>query len=92
MIYSEIFSHRFLRSYKRLHPNQLRAIHEALDKILYEPTIGNPKKGDLAELFVYKFQVARGEFLIAYTVSESVTLVTFEAVGPHENFYRDLKR
>jgi len=92
LIYSEIFSHRFLRSYKRLHPNQLRAIHEALEKILHEPTIGKPKKGDLAELLVYKFHVTGGEFLIAYTVNELVARVTFEAVGPYENFYRDLKR
>lgn len=87
MNYSESISHRFLRSYKRLHPNQLRTIHEALDKILHDPTIGKPKQGDLADLFVYKFHVARGEFLIGYTVNESVALVTFGAVGPHENFY-----
>lgn len=92
MSYLENFSHRFLRAYKRLHPNQLRAVHETLDQILHEPTIGKPKKGDLTGLFVYKFHAVDGEFLIAYTVNESMALVTFEAVGPHENFYRDLKR
>ena len=92
MKYSEKFARRFLRSYKRLHPNQLRAVHESLDRVLLEPAIGEPKKGDLKELFVYKFPINGQDFLIAYTVNDLIREVTFEAVGPHENFYRDLKR
>jgi hypothetical protein len=30
--------------------------------------------------------------LLGYTVEDAVRLVYLEAVGPHENFYRDLKR
>ena len=92
MNYSEKFARRFLRSYKRLHPNQLRAVHEALDLILLEPAVGEAKKGDLTELFVYKFPVVQEDFLIAYTINNLIKEITFEAVGPHENFYRDLKR
>lgn len=92
MKYSDKFARRFLRSYKRLHPNQLRAVHESLDQVLQEPAIGELKKGDLKELFVYKFLVLGENFLIAYTINDLEKEVTFEAVGPHENFYRDLKR
>lgn len=92
MNYSEKFARRFLRSYKRFHPNQLRTIHKALDQILHEPTIGEPKKGDLTGLFVYKFPAAGQDFLIAYTINDLMKEVTFEAIGSHENFYRDLKR
>lgn len=92
MSYSEKFARRFLRSYKRFHPNQLRDVHQALDRILHEPTIGEPKKGDLTGLFVYKFPAVGQEFLIAYTLDDLKKEVTFEAAGPHENFYRDLKR
>lgn len=91
MSYSEKFARRFLRSYKRCHPNQLRDVHRALDRILQEPMIGAPKKGDLTGLFVYKFSVVGQEFLIAYTVDDVKQEVTFEAAGPHENFYRNLK-
>jgi mRNA interferase RelE/StbE len=90
--YSEKFARRFLRSYKRLHPNQLRAVHESLDQILRGPAIGEPKKEDLKELFVYKFLLIEENFLIAYTINDLTKEVTFEAVGPDENFYRDLKR
>ncbi|MBX9834805.1 MAG: type II toxin-antitoxin system RelE/ParE family toxin [Burkholderiaceae bacterium] len=31
-------------------------------------------------------------YLLGYTLDESVRLVYLEAVGPHENFYCDLKR
>ena len=67
-------------------------MHNALDRILKDPSIGAAKKGDLTGLFVYKFSVVEREFLIAYTADELKHGVTFEAAGPHENFYRDLKR
>ena len=31
-------------------------------------------------------------YLLGYTVESAVRLIYLEAVGPHENFYRDLKR
>ncbi len=31
-------------------------------------------------------------YLLGYTVDDEVCLVYLEAVGPHENFYRDIKR
>jgi hypothetical protein len=39
---------------------------------------------------VYKFKANRRVFLLAYTI-EGDSVVLFQ-VGPHENFYRDLKR
>jgi len=31
-------------------------------------------------------------YLLGYSLDDSVRLIYLEAVGPHENFYRDLKR
>lgn len=31
-------------------------------------------------------------YLLGYSIDDSVRLVYLEAVGPHENFYRELKR
>lgn len=36
---------------------------------------------------------ARGQlYLLGYTLEQEVCLIYLEAAGPHENFYRDLKR
>ncbi len=56
------------------------------------PSIGVQKVGDLAGLMVHKFISGNQELLIAYTVNEERKEITLEALGPHENFYRDLKR
>jgi hypothetical protein len=41
---------------------------------------------------VHRFR-SRGQlYLLGYTVDEQVRLICLEAVGPHENFYRDIKR
>ena len=56
------------------------------------PQLGERKKGDLANLFVYKFRSQNQLYLLGYTVDDGIRLIYLEAVGPHENFYRDLKR
>ncbi len=56
------------------------------------PQLGERKKGDLSDLFVYKFRSQNQLYLLGYTVDDGIRLIYLEAVGPHENFYRDLKR
>jgi hypothetical protein len=46
----------------------------------------------LAQLRVYKFRSQNQLFLLGYSLDEGVRLIYLEAVGPHENFYRDLKQ
>lgn len=43
-------------------------------------------------LWVYKFHCLGQLFLLGYTREDAVRLISLEAIGPHENFYRDLKR
>lgn len=80
----------FKRAYKKLHPNQKNAVNEAIRAIIVDPTIGEPKKGDLTGVYVYKFDVGGQRMLIAYEWDPSQRLLL--APGVHENFYRDLKR
>ncbi len=40
---------------------------------------------------VYKFHSQNQLYLLSYSIDEAVYLVYLEAIGPHENFYRDLK-
>ena len=80
----------FKRAYKKLHPNQRDAVHEAMHIVIANPQLGEEKKGDLAGVQVYKFDCINQLYLIAYLYDE--TSRTFLAIGPHENFYRNLKR
>ncbi|MCB1568260.1 MAG: type II toxin-antitoxin system RelE/ParE family toxin [Xanthomonadales bacterium] len=83
---------RFARAYKKLHDNVAADVDAAAEAIAADPTLGERKKGDLAALRVYKFRSQKQLYLLGYTVDDTVRLVYLEAVGPHENFYRDLKR
>ena len=83
---------RFARAYKKLHDNVAADVDAATDVVAADPGVGERKKGDLAQLLVYKFRSQGQLYLLGYTVDDAVRLVYLEAVGPHENFYRDLRR
>jgi hypothetical protein len=56
--------------------------------------LGAEKRGDLAEVFVYKFKLNAQETLLAYSLQSNKTKPTelvLLAVGSHENFYVQLK-
>ena len=90
----EVFqTRRFSRQYKKLHDNVAAAdVDSAVEAIAAQPSLGERKKGDLTDLFVHKFRSQGQLYLLGYTLDEGLRLVYLEAVGPHENFYRDLKR
>ena len=92
MTWSVLQTRRFARQYKKLHDNIVADVDGAVEKVRQSPEIGERKKGDLAALYVYKFRSSGQLYLLGYSLDESVRLVYLEAVGPHENFYRDLKR
>lgn len=83
---------RFERVYKKLHKNQLSDINRAIKEIIENPQIGEQKKGDLAEIMVYKFKMVNQLTLLAYSYDDEKIILTFIALGTHENFYRDIKR
>jgi len=80
----------FKKVYKRLHVGEKLIVDEAICAIVKDPKIGQQKKGDLVDVFVYKFKIHRQEMLLAYEWDEAERLLL--ALGVHENFYRDLKR
>ena len=83
---------RFARAYKKLHDNVAADVDAATEVVAADPTVGERKKGDLAQLLVYRFRSQGQLYLLGYAVDDAVRLVYLEAVGPHENFYRDLRR
>lgn len=84
---------RFARVYKKLTNTTLLADTDAaVATVATNPDVGERKKGDLAQLWVHKFRSGGQLYLLGYTREDAVRLVYLEALGPHENFYRDLKR
>ena len=80
----------FARAYKGLHNNQKNAVDAAVVAITENPGVGEPKKGDLSGVHVYKFECVRQQFLLAYEYDPQSRVLLL--VGTHENFYRNLKR
>jgi len=63
---------------------------DAVEDVLSNTDVGEVKLGDLRGIQVYKFTMGRQLTLLAYKVQND-SLILYQA-GPHENFYRDLKK
>lgn len=81
----------FTKQTKKLYKNQKADLDEAVKKIVADPYIGDLKKGDLSDTYVYKFQMVNQLTLLAYEFHEDHVVLLLLALGSHENFYRDLK-
>ncbi len=81
----------FEKAYKRLHANLRADANKAIQAVIDNPLIGEQKKGDLRDVRVHKFKIQRQLTLLAYTYEDEVLVLTFIALGSHENFYRDMK-
>lgn len=92
MTWTALQTRRFTRQYKKLHNNTATDVDVTVEAVTQNPQIGERKKGDLAALRVHKFHSGGLLYLLGYTLDEGIRLIYLEAVGPHENFYRDLKR
>jgi hypothetical protein len=85
----------FRRVVKKLHPQDKKIVDNAIREIAVDPTIGQEKKGDLADVFVYKFKINKQETLMSYRLRPGKldpTEIVLLSLGTHENFYSDLKR
>jgi mRNA-degrading endonuclease RelE of RelBE toxin-antitoxin system len=81
----------FARRAKRLHANEKKALNKAIRAVSADSEIGDEKAGDLVGVFIYKFSIGNEKWLLAYRIvnKKEIKLLLF---GPHENFYRELKR
>ena len=84
-------TNRFKKAYKKLHLNQLKEVNEAIAEVIKNPDIGEQKRGNLSWLWVYKFKVLGQLCLLGYSIDKKGGIIlTFAALGTHENFYRDI--
>ena len=82
-------SRSFERKVKKFTDPQKKKLDQAIRKIIENPSVGSEKKGDLRGVYVHKFKVKTDQYLLAYRfIGENLELIM---IGPHENYYRDLK-
>ena len=79
----------FARKVKKFNKDQKLELDKVIKKLVNDLTIGEEKRGDLKDIFIYKFKIKTTQYLLAYRFTEEILeLIT---IGPHENYYRDLK-
>ena len=82
-------SSSFGKKVKKFKKKEKLELDNAVKEIANNSSVGTEKKGDLRGIFVYKLKISKTEFLMSYRmVGENIELIT---IGPHENYYRDLK-
>ena len=82
-------SSSFAKIVKKFEKNQKLELDTEIKKIIQDPSIGSEKKGDLKGVFVHKFKIQSTLYLVSYRMlGEDIELIM---IGPHENYYRDLK-
>lgn len=83
-------SRSFEKKVKKLNDKEKLELDNEIKEIIQYPSIGSEKKGDLRGIFIHKFNLQNQLYLLAYRVmkEESIELIM---LGPHENYYRDLK-
>jgi mRNA-degrading endonuclease YafQ of YafQ-DinJ toxin-antitoxin module len=84
-------SNRFIKDARRLHQNERDLLDQALQIIANTPSVGKSEDHDLVGIFVYKFRAIGRTLLVAY-IFKSENSIQLIKVGPHENFYAELKR
>lgn len=86
----KIFQSRsFERKVKKFSKHDKQRLDDQIRKIIDDPSIRSEKRGDLRGVYVHKFKLQTVQYLLAYRfVGENLELIM---IGPHENYYRDLK-
>jgi mRNA interferase RelE/StbE len=83
-------SKSFAQKVKKMRKQEKEILDQEVQRIAQNPSIGEEKKGDLTGVFVHKFKTETTQYLLAYRkIDPDLELVM---IGPHENYYRDLKQ
>lgn len=83
-------SRSFAKKVKKFSKIEKVTLDGQIKLIIEDPNIGKEKKGDLRGILVHKFKIKTVQYLLAYRyTNETLELIM---IGPHENYYRDLKK
>ena len=82
-------SRSFKRKVKKFGKQEKKALDKQILIIADNPSMGAEKKGDLRGVYVHKFKIRSIQYLLSYRlIRDNLELIM---IGPHENYYRDLK-
>jgi mRNA-degrading endonuclease YafQ of YafQ-DinJ toxin-antitoxin module len=83
-------SKSFEKKVSKFNAKEKHELDNEIRQIIQNPSIGFEKKGDLRGIFVHRFNLQSQQYLLAYRFvnEENLELIM---IGPHENYYRDLK-
>jgi len=82
-------SRQFERKVKKFSKQEKKSLDKQILKIADNPAICSEKRGDLRGVYVHKFRIKHTQYLLSYRFAEeNLELIM---IGPHENYYRDLK-
>ena len=83
-------SRSFEQMVKKFSKAQKLDLDEQIKGITENPSIGTEKKGDLRGIYIHKFKIKTTQYLLAYRIiEENLELIM---IGPHQNYYQDLKK
>ena len=82
-------SRSFEHKANKFNRQEKESLDKQLMKIAENPSTGVEKKGDLRGVYVHKFKMKTTQYLLSYRyIGDDLELIM---IGPHENYYRDLK-
>ena len=82
-------SRTFENKVKKLSKQEKELLDDEIKKIAENPLIGEEKKGDLKAVYVHKFKIKSLQYLLSYRkIKSDIELIM---IGPHENYYKELK-
>jgi len=82
-------SRSFENKVKKFSRQEKIVLDKHIRQIAENPHVGSEKKGDLRGVYVYKFKIRATQYLLSYRIlGDDLELIM---IGPHENYYRDLK-
>jgi mRNA-degrading endonuclease RelE of RelBE toxin-antitoxin system len=82
---SRIFENKI----KKFSKQEKGILDEEIKRIIENPFVGEEKKGDLRGVYIHKFKIKTIQYLLSYRmIDDGLELIM---IGPHENYYRDLK-
>ena len=79
----------FENKVKKFSKQEKGKLDEEIKRIMKDPFAGEEKKGDLRGEYIHKCKIKTIQYLLSYRMSnDGLELIM---IGPHENYYRDLK-
>ena len=83
-------SRSFEQKVKKFGKQEKKVLDKQVLKIAENPSVGAEKKGDLRGVYVHKFKIKSTQYLLSYRfIGDDLEMIM---IGPHENYYRDLKK